>query len=216
MNQNPAGQDDSFPDGILLSQLCSLEACTDADATLDKDEDDDVPEVALGMPVSNWFRAACIRITRHHVFESFMTFCILVSCVAMTQERPSLQEGSTELKVLNWVNLATTLIFALECGLKIVTYNPLNYWRKHSNKIDALIVFISFLLLALEDSPISALKSLRVLRALKAMRIATRSEAMKHQVALVVSSLASMVCCSLPRMLACAHRTMLSMTCTCA
>ena len=168
------------------------------------------------MPVTNRFRAACIKITKHRVFDTFMMICIVISCVAMTIERPSLQEGSAGDNALYWLNLALTLSFALECGLKIITYNPLIYWRKHSNKIDALIVFISFLLLAVEDSRISALKSLRVLRALKAMRIATRSEAMKHQVALVVSSLASMVCCSLPRMLACAHRTMLSMTCTCA
>ena len=99
--------------------------------------------------------------------------------------------------VLHRVNLVLAIVFALECGLKIITYNPQNYWSSHSNKIDAFIVFISFLLTAIEDSRFSALKSLRVLRALKAMRIATRSEAMKHQLDLDSGSLASMVCACL-------------------
>lgn len=189
-----AGHADSLMDGILLSQHCSREACDNAASDLDDVQDWDVPEVVLGMSSRNMFRAACIKITRHRAFHICMMICILASCVSMTAERPSLQEGSTSMHVLHRVNLVLAIVFALECGLKIITYNPQNYWSSHSNKIDAFIVFISFLLTAIEDSRFSALKSLRVLRALKAMRIATRSEAMKHQVALVIGSLASMVC----------------------
>ena len=191
-----AGEDGCMPSGVLLSTYCGLAASADAVNSFDEDEDEDVPEVVLGMSSGSMLRAACIKITRHRAFDIYMTLCILISCVSMTIERPSLQEGSSTLVALNRIDLVLTLVFAVECGLKIITYNPLNYWRKHSNKIDACIVFISFLLMAVEDSGLSAIESLRVLRALKAIRIATRSEAMKHQVALVISSLASMVCTS--------------------
>lgn len=160
----------------------------------DDEPEEDVPEFVLGMSsTSNIFRVLCITITTHYIFDSFMTLCILISCVAMTLERQSLEDSSTLSKALHSINLVLSIIFALECGLKIVTYNPVRYWRKHSNKIDAFIVLISFIIISVEDSGFSAFKSLRVLRALKAMRIATRSDGMKHLVSLIISSLSSIV-----------------------
>lgn len=159
-----------------------------------EEEQEDIAPLSLGLPPENLFRAMCIRIANHNVFEAFMTLCIVLSCAFMTLERPLLDEQSITFKILHWSNITLSAAFAFECVVKVVSYSPQEYWAKHSNKIDTVIVFVSFLLMILEDSDLAALKSLRVLRALKAMRVATRSDAMRHQVSLIFSSLLSMVC----------------------
>jgi Ion transport protein len=200
-----AGHKERVPPGILLSNLCSLEASAEAAEMLEEERDEVVAEFALGMSTSSLFRAICIKIASHYIFNAFMMLSVFVSCGAMIVEGPSLKDGSTSLRALNIIHLVLSIIFALECGLKIVAYSPKEYFRKHVNKIDAFIVLISFLLMVVEESSFSGLRSLRVLRALKAIRIATRSEAMRHQVSLIITSLAAMVCSSL----SCMHITKL-------
>jgi hypothetical protein len=160
-------------------------------------QESDVGEFSLGMSTSNTIRALCIKIASHYMFSAFMMLSVIVSCGVMTVERPSLKVGSSSKRALNIIHLVLSIMFALECGLKIVAYSPKEYWRKHSNKIDALIMLASFVSM-IEDLSFSGSESFRILRALKAIRIATRSDAMRHQVSLIVSSLASMVRPSFP------------------
>ena len=73
----------------------------------------------------------------------------------MTVERPSLASDSKTSKVLDTMNLVLNAVFVVELLLKLATYGFKTYWSRTSNKIDALIVILSGLLMAFEDSGLS-------------------------------------------------------------
>jgi hypothetical protein len=185
---------EELPEGmVLLSESCQLEKCFSA-AGKEKDRDEScVPENVFGIALTNPVRAAAIKTTTHAAFDNIMSAAIVVSCMAMTLEHPRLDEHSRTALVLKDVNLALTIVFGCECLLKVFTFSPLGYWKRTSNKIDAVIVVFSVLLMLFESSGFAFVKSLRTLRAVKALRMATRSEGMQHLVSLMVNSVSSMV-----------------------
>ena len=152
-----------LPNGTcLLSPFCLLEAATVAANRAEMDTDEvPIPEAVFGMGTLHPLRRAVIAVTLHWVFDIFMTLAIVVSCGSMVFERPTLPDDSAMMAYLETSNLVLTVIFAIEGVLKIVTYSPRAYWQSHSNKIDAFIVFISVLLMSVEDSGLEIFKSLR-------------------------------------------------------
>ncbi len=51
-----------------------------------------------------------------------MSMIILINCLAMAYERPSIPDGSTEAMVLDSLDLAFTAVFGMEAVLKIFAF----------------------------------------------------------------------------------------------
>jgi hypothetical protein len=150
------------------------------------------PEVVFGMPTTHWLRKRVIAVTLTHVFERVMLLAVLLSCVQMMLEHPRILEGSLYMRCLQGIERALTAVFLLELLCKVVTFGFRGYWAITSNKMDAIIVFTSILVIAVESSGLTFFKALRVFRALNAMRVATRSSTMQQIINSMAQSMASM------------------------
>ncbi|KAJ8309554.1 hypothetical protein KUTeg_014428 [Tegillarca granosa] len=98
--------------------------------------------------------------------DLFITICILVNTAFMAADHHGMTE---ELKrVLELGNYVFTAIFAAEAFCKIIALNPMTYFKDGWNCFDAVIVFLSFLELALGGAGgLSVLRSFRLLRVFK-------------------------------------------------
>lgn len=142
------------PGEFLLSQFVTESTCFGPSGK-DKEDEDPVAERFLGQTVDHPLRAMAIAVVQYWVFDYTMTAAIVLSCAAMTVERPSLASDSKTSKVLDTMNLVLNAVFVVELLLKLATYGFKTYWSRTSNKIDALIVILSGLLMAFEDSGLS-------------------------------------------------------------
>jgi hypothetical protein len=52
-----------------------------------------------------------------------MSLIILINCIAMAMERPSIADGSQEAEVLSALDIAFTVVFGVEALLKIVAFS---------------------------------------------------------------------------------------------
>lgn len=142
------------PDEFLISEFITASTCF-GPSSKDKEDEDPVKERVLGLLSSHLIRAAAIKIVLHWTFDYTMTAAIVISCGAMTLERPSLSPESQLFRTLATLNLVLNALFGMELILKLLTYGFQTYWSRTSNKIDALIVLLSVLLMAFEDSGLS-------------------------------------------------------------
>lgn len=145
------------PTEFLLSEFISGSTCF-GPSYKDKEDEDPVADNVFGMGLTNPIRCASIKIVLHWLFDYSMTLAILVSCAAMTLERPSLAKDSNLFIALARLNLVLNVLFGLELLLKVLTFGLQAYWSRTSNKIDAIIVVLSFLLMAVEDSGLSVFR----------------------------------------------------------
>jgi Ion transport protein len=194
------------PGHVLLSHATAhslaQDLCTRSQTVTTVSEEGVVAARVLWMGETASLRRCAIAVTRHPSFDQVMVVAILLSCVAMALEGPHVVPGSKLDAFLFYNNLVLTVVFAVELVLKLLTYGLLGYWKKFSNRIDAIIVIFSFLLIALEDSGLAFAKPLRLLRVLKAARIATRSENMQKLITSILSSISSMLNVTLILMMA--------------
>lgn len=141
-------------DEFLISEFITASTCF-GPSSKDKEDEDPIKERVFGLHTDNLFRAAAIKIVFHWTFDYAMTAAIVISCGAMTLERPSLPPESQVFRTLATLNLVLNAVFGMELILKLATYGFQTYWSRTSNKIDALIVMLSVLLMAFEDSGLS-------------------------------------------------------------
>ncbi|KAK9823801.1 hypothetical protein WJX72_005586 [[Myrmecia] bisecta] len=148
------------------------------------------------LKADNLFRMWLYDLVGRRKFDYVMFIFIIVSCVTMILERPSLDPHSTLGRIIHWADVVLTCIFACEAFLKILAYRFWGYIKSHSNKVDFMIVVTSAVLLSLESLPgasnLQFFQGLRVLRALKPLRTLTRSKGMMLVFKSLTLSMASM------------------------
>ena len=83
----------------------------------------------------NPFRLLLMRMTSSDLFEYAMFFMILLSCIAMTFERPSIQPGSPEETMLFYLDAFFTVVFGLEFLMKSIALSFSVYIQTLTNKV---------------------------------------------------------------------------------
>ncbi|XP_033734222.1 sodium channel protein para-like isoform X6 [Pecten maximus] len=98
--------------------------------------------------------------------DLFITICILVNTAFMGADHYGMSENLEN--ILKNGNYVFTAIFATEAFLKVIALGPVVYLKDRWNCFDGIIVFLSFLELALDGvSGLSVLRSFRLLRVFK-------------------------------------------------
>jgi len=64
--------------------------------------------------------------------------------------------------MLKWVNLFFTIVFILECGLKLIAFGPYVYFFDGWRQFDFFVVSCSFIDIALAVVDIKTMKFLKV------------------------------------------------------
>ncbi|KAK9729113.1 Ion transport protein [Popillia japonica] len=113
-------------------------------------------------------------------FEWFILVLIFASSVTLCFEDIHLDENPQLKSVLYWTNLAFSIIFIIEMGLKWLALGFHKYFTSFWTLLDFLIVFVSlFSLLIEENENLRVLRSLRTLRALRPLRAISRWQGMR-------------------------------------
>ena len=117
-------------------------------------------------------RIKCAAIVSHQDFQTFINLMIMGSCFAMLFERPDIPTGQQV--VLDFTNLGFSIVFIVECILKIVSLGFWIYLRSGWNKIDFLIVLSSFVDIVLtygvEGGSSDIVKVTKIFRIFRAVR----------------------------------------------
>lgn len=114
-------------------------------------------------------------------FEYFILAVIFVSGVQLTLERPLLDPDSEEQSILLIIDIVTTIIFCLECVLKVVAFGFIrngtkSYLKNIWNLIDFIIIIFSIISL----TPLSStFKTFKMLRVVRCIRVIGRNEGLK-------------------------------------
>lgn len=150
-------------------------------------------------PVDNPFRIQCNIIASMPEFDQFIMGCIVVNSICMAMERPSIDSDSSERLALDILGHIFTFIFSVEMLIKWVAtgvwWSPAPYWSNPWNRLDGIIVLISWLDLVLTVIGVSGgalelLKLCKMLRALRPLRAISRIPGLKKIVNVLVLSLA--------------------------
>jgi len=150
-------------------------------------------------PVDSPFRIQCNIIAAMPEFDQFIMGCIVFNSICMALERPSIDEDGGERLALDILGHIFTFIFSVEMLIKWVAggvwWSPVPYWSNPWNRLDGVIVIISWLDLALTIIGVSGgalelLKLCKMLRALRPLRAISRIPGLKKIVNVLVLSLA--------------------------
>lgn len=143
----------------------------------------------------NPFRVICHAITSHKRFDNLILVLIVVSTVALAFENPLSDPNSMMLKILKQLDFYFTLIFIVECLLKIFTRGLLfngsqSYLKNFWNVMDFIIVISAVLdILAGDAANLSFLKSIRILRIMRPLRLIARNKSLQVAISSLVTSL---------------------------
>ena len=107
--------------------------------------------------------------------------CIFISTIQIAIDTPLIDPQSTLPKILFYVDLVTTILFAVEAVIKIVSYgfvlNGTNsYLRSWQNFLDFFIAVISVLSLFSTSGNLSIFKVLRGLKVVRPLRLISRNK----------------------------------------
>lgn len=105
-------------------------------------------------------------------FNNLMTLCVLANTIALATEHYGM---SAKMQQDLWnVNLAFTIIFAIELVLKVIGLGVKVYFEDSMNFLDAFVVAISLIEYTFMSgsSSYSALRALRIFRAFRVFRVA--------------------------------------------
>eukprot|EP01062_Namystynia_karyoxenos_P002769 TRINITY_DN1097_c0_g2_i1.p1 TRINITY_DN1097_c0_g2~~TRINITY_DN1097_c0_g2_i1.p1 ORF type:complete len:2446 (+),score=704.96 TRINITY_DN1097_c0_g2_i1:141-7478(+) len=143
------------------------------------------PNVVRVVP-RNRLRRAVRRMLHHSHFNTVIIVCILLNAMALAVDHHG-QSSELE-KTLDTANVVFTVIFALECVLKLVGLGVWDYFSDGWNTFDALVVLVSLGELGFLGSSgnVSMLRALRILRVLK---IARRFQSLQRWVKIILDSL---------------------------
>jgi len=98
-----------------------------------------------------------------------MILVILLSSLELGMNGPLIDPNSRYSKTLYKIDLTTTIIFIIECSMKIVTFGLLfngkwSYLRRHWYVLDFIIVILSIISQTSLSSDFKVIKVLRILR----------------------------------------------------
>jgi hypothetical protein len=91
----------------------------------------------FSVPADNPVRVLVYRLVCRKEFDYFMTFCIMLSCIEMAMERPSLDLDSMEARVMAYLDYALTAMFGLEVLLKVFAFTFKRYIHVLANQVGA-------------------------------------------------------------------------------
>lgn len=126
------------------------------------------------MPQQNAFRKICVTIVVNRWFDFFITFCIIVNSGLLASKEYDNNYNAEYVSIwnefLDTVDLVFTIIFLVECVLKIIAMGFVRhkkaYLRDAWNCIDFFIVVSSLVTL----TPLSSESSLKVFRTARVLR----------------------------------------------
>jgi len=151
------------------------------------------------LPPDNVVRRQCNALWSYPRFDQFIMTCIILNSICMAMERPAIKDDSAERVFQNVAGHIFTFIFSVEMIIKVigmgVFYGPNPYWSNPWNRLDGVIVLISWLDLVLTIAGVtggmlSILKICRMLRALRPLRAISRLPGLKRIVNVLILSLA--------------------------
>ncbi|XP_041851952.1 sodium channel protein type 4 subunit alpha B-like [Melanotaenia boesemani] len=137
------------------------------------------------------FRRACFLIVQHKVFEVFIIFIILLSCVVLVFEDIYLEYRPTLQMVLDKANLVFTYVFLLEMLLKWIALGFKKYFSNFWCWLDFLILDVSLICLMANMMGYST-QPMRALGALRTLRTPARFKGMKVVLRAMLLNLPSM------------------------
>jgi len=147
----------------------------------------------------NALRRWCNRLRLEPRFDQFIMSVIIINSICMAIERPSIDDDSDERAALDALGHIFTAIFSVEFFVKVIGmglfYGPEPYWAIGWNKLDGVIVWISWLDLVLTIVGVTGgllgiLKICRMFRALRPLRAISRLPGLKRVVNVLILSLA--------------------------
>ena len=132
----------------------------------------------LGM--KNPLRKAISFLINHPVFDNVIIFFIIVSTLTLAFEEPMEDPKRDQMKVIETVDLAMTIVFTLEALLKIMALGFLfngghSYLRNPWNILDFSIVIFALVSMTFDGADISFIKVLRIARILRPLRLISRA-----------------------------------------
>ncbi|KXJ12509.1 Voltage-dependent L-type calcium channel subunit alpha-1S [Exaiptasia diaphana] len=137
---------------------------------------------------TNCFRILCHKFVTNIYFVNFILILIIVSSALLAAEDP-LNANSKRNQILNYFDYFFTTAFTIEITVKIIAYGVFlhkgSFCRSAFNLLDALVVAVSIISIALrgsKSSQISTVRILRVLRVLRPLRAINRAKGLKHVV----------------------------------
>lgn len=149
----------------------------------------------------NKCRAKVYGLVKHPWFDYFILFFIATNCVIMALERPSILDGSQERLIIDYCNIAFTIVFTIEMMIKIFADGfyfgeETTYLRSGWNKMDFILVLTSLVdlfvthIVHTRSHILGVLKVLRAFRTLRPLRLISRAPGLKIVVETLLASLA--------------------------
>ena len=130
--------------------------------------DADSEDKALGLFAKNHnVRQMAIRLAESMNLDDAVMVCIFLSCIAISFETPAMDPDSDEAKFLWVCGLVFTLVFTLECVIKVVAWGPSTYLDSGWNRLDFSVLLIAWVDLTMAHLNLSSLKAMRALRAVR-------------------------------------------------
>ncbi|XP_043997145.1 voltage-dependent T-type calcium channel subunit alpha-1H-like [Gambusia affinis] len=153
-------------------------------------------------PQNRW-RLFCDKVVSHRYFNSGIQFIIMLNCITIAFERPTIPPESDERYYLDKANDVFSAIFLVEMLLKMMAQGLIigetTYCRSAWNNLDAFLVVMSIIdfaiLMGTEEEgsrPLAILKILRLLRTLRPLRMIERSPQLRLAVVALLASVKPM------------------------
>ncbi|XP_035992654.1 voltage-dependent T-type calcium channel subunit alpha-1I-like isoform X2 [Fundulus heteroclitus] len=150
----------------------------------------------------NWWRRFCTKVVSHKNFDMIIQIFIMINCVTIAWERPSIQPDSMERRHLDLISHVLSVIFLLEMLIKIsalgLVFGKGSYCHSLWNIIDGLLVITSLADICVElmssgtNSSLDILKILRLLRTFRPLRMVKRTPKLKLAVEALLASVKPM------------------------
>ena len=118
-------------------------------------------------------RTTIKSVVRAGLFENFMTLAVTVNTITLAMDHHGISKSSEDL--LQKFNLAFTIIFCVEMGLKLAGLGVRKYLNDKMNYLDGSVVLLSIVeLVFLSDgsSSLSAFRTVRIFRTFRVLRVA--------------------------------------------
>ncbi|CAF1244381.1 unnamed protein product [Rotaria sordida] len=156
---------------------------------------------------SNKLRKVFQRLILEKLFDYLILFFIVLNCITLAMERPSISSTNFERQLINYTNYICTIIFIIEMMIKIIASGLIvgsnTYLRSGWNVVDGFLVIIAIIDIGImhrykiTSSPQSDTTSdiadivtvFRLLRALIPLRVINRAPGVKFVVPMLLSSL---------------------------
>jgi cold shock CspA family protein len=146
---------------------------------------------SLGIfPADSSFRRACAQVANADWFEYFMLVIILLSCVTLAIDNPSLDPDSALKITLSTFDYVFLALFVAESSIKAIAYgfirNSDAYLRDGWDQLDFFVVVLTIATIPFENIPGGG--AVRAVRAIRPLRILGRFENTKVVIGALVQS----------------------------